>query len=298
MLTSPNGKIYIGQTIRPIEKRFKQHLKKGSGCVAIYNAIQYHGWGNFEKDWYECPDEDLNFDEELLVREMGTLSPSGYNLREGGGNTGKMSEDSKKKISEANKGKTHTEETKKKWSEMRKGENNSMYGKNHTEETRKKIGEINLGKTHTEETKKKWSEMRKGENNSMYGKNHTEETRKKIGEINLGKTHTEETKQKMSEAKIGKIFTEETRQKLSKANIGKTFTEETKQKMSKAKIGENNSLSKKVFQYSLIGEFIQSFASSGEAARALDKSDGSSIGKCARGKRNTAHGFKWSLVLH
>ena len=102
----------------------------------------------------------------------------------------------------------------------------------------------------------------------------------------------------MSEAKIGKIFTEETRQKLSKANIGKTFTEETKQKMSKAKIGENNSLSKKVFQYSLIGEFIQSFASSGEAARALDKSDGSSIGKCARGKRNTAHGFKWSLVLH
>jgi len=298
MLTSPSGKSYIGQTIRPIEKRFKQHLKKDSGCAAIYNAIQYHGWENFEKDWYECPDEDLNFDEELLVREMGTLAPSGYNLREGGGSSGKMSEDSKKKISEANKGKTHTEETKRKWSEMRKGENNSMYGKNHTEETRKKIGEINLGKTHTEETKKKWSEIRTG-------KTHTEETKQKMRETQkgekhpmYGKTHTEETKQKMSEAKTGKIFTEETRQKLSKANIGKTFTEETKQKMSKAKIGENNSTSKKVFQYSLIGEFIQSFASSGEAARALSKSDGSSIGKCARGKRNTAHGFKWSLVLH
>ncbi len=170
MLTSPTGKIYIGQTIRPIEKRFKQHLKKGSGCAAIYNAIQYHGWDNFEKDWYECPDEDLNFDEELLVREMGTLAPDGYNLREGGGNTGKMSEDSKKKISEANKGKTHTEETKKKWSELRKGENNSMYGKNHTEETRKKIGEINLGKTHTEETKKKMSDAHRGEKSYLFGK--------------------------------------------------------------------------------------------------------------------------------
>lgn len=97
---------------------------------------------------------------------------------------------------------------------------------------------------------------------------------------------------------IGQTITEETRQKLSKANLGKTFTEETKQKMSKAKLGENNSTSKKVFQYSLIGEFIQSFASSGEAARALSKSDGSTISKCARGKRNTAYGFKWSSVLH
>jgi len=298
MLTSPNGKIYIGQTIRPIEKRFKQHRKKSSGCVAIYNAIQYHGWDNFEKDWYECPDEDLNFDEELLVREMRTLAPYGYNLREGGGNRGKLSEDSKKKISEANKGKTHTEETKRKWSEMRKGENNSMYGKNHTEETRKKIGEINLGKTHTEETKKKWSEIRTG-------KTHTEETKQKMRETQkgekhpmYGKSHTEETKQKMSEAKLGKTFTEETRQKLSKANLGKILTEETKQKMSEAKLGENNSQSKKLFQYSLIGEFIQSFASGGEAARALGKSGGSIISECANRKRKTAYGFKWSFELH
>jgi group I intron endonuclease len=93
-----NGKTYVGQTIRPIKERLSEHeTGKSKSCRAIYNAIKFHGWGNFETDYYECPDEDLNFDEELLVNEMGTLSPDGYNLREGGGNNGKPSEDTKKK---------------------------------------------------------------------------------------------------------------------------------------------------------------------------------------------------------
>lgn len=143
MLKSPSGKIYIGQTIRPIHKRFKEHRTgKSSGCVAIYNAIQKYGWENFEKDWYECPDEDLDDDEGLLVREMETLSPNGYNLKEGGGN-GK-----------------HSEETKQKMSDSRKGEKNVNYGKigekNHlykiplSEETKQK-----LRKPRSEETKQK-----------------------------------------------------------------------------------------------------------------------------------------------
>ena len=74
MLTSPNGKSYIGQTIRSIEKRLEEHRKGNSKrCRLIYRAINKYGWENFEQDWYECPDEDLNFDEDLLVREMGTM---------------------------------------------------------------------------------------------------------------------------------------------------------------------------------------------------------------------------------
>ena len=159
-----NGKIYIGQTVRSITKRFKQHQQKDSQCIAIYNAIQYHGWDNFEKDWYECPDEDLNFDEELLIREMGTLSPGGYNLKEGGGN-GKLSKETKQKISEAQKGekhhmfgKTHTEEAKKKNSDSTKGENNPNFGKT-------------------------------GENSHMFGKPRSEDTKKKISESQLGEKH-------------------------------------------------------------------------------------------------------------
>lgn len=145
-----NGKIYIGQTIRSINERLKQHRKKGSGCVAIYNAIKFHGWENFEIDYYECPDEDLNFDEELLVREMRTLSPEGYNLREGGGNRGKASEESKQKMKKSHLGKPKSEEQKQKMSDARIGELNP-----------------NFGKTISEEQKQKISEAKKGEKNPM-----------------------------------------------------------------------------------------------------------------------------------
>ena len=39
-----NGKIYIGQTIRPIQKRFNKHQHKSSRCRAIYNVILKYGW--------------------------------------------------------------------------------------------------------------------------------------------------------------------------------------------------------------------------------------------------------------
>ena len=150
-----NGKIYIGQTTHSVEKRFQQHTRKSSSCSAIYNAIQYHGWDKFDKDWYECPDEDLNFDEELLVREMGTLSPGGYNLREGGGANGKLSDQTKQKISDAQRGeknhnfrKTPSEETRQKNREAHLGEKHPMWGVPRREETIQKIIESTLGEKH------------------------------------------------------------------------------------------------------------------------------------------------------
>lgn len=233
ILTSPNGKSYIGQTIRPIEKRFEQHQKKGSQCVAIYNAIQYHGWENFEKDYYECPDEDLNFDEELLVKEMGTLAPGGYNLREGGGNRGK-----------------HSEGTKQKMSEVRQGEKHHLYGKNHNGETKQKMRETKLG-----------------EKNPMYGKNHTDETKQNFRETKLGEKNP---------------------------MYGKHLTNEAKQNLREKTLGDKNHNSKKIYQYNLNDDFIQTFGSSGEAARYMGKKDGSKIRLCARVDSKPAYGFKWS----
>jgi group I intron endonuclease len=142
-----NGKIYIGQTTQPIKERLGQHRRKSSGCSAIHGAIKKYGWNNFEIDWYECPDEDLNFDEEVLVREMRTLSPDGYNLMEGGGNGGKRSEESKQKMSKSHLGKTLSDEHIKNIS----GENNHNYGK---------FGKDNpsFGRKASEKTKKTQSE--------------------------------------------------------------------------------------------------------------------------------------------
>jgi group I intron endonuclease len=86
---------------------------------------------------------------------MGTLSPSGYNLREGGGSHGKHSEESKQKNRDAH------------------------IGKKHTDKTKKKMSESQSGKTLSEEHKQKLSEMKRGEKHPMYGKKHSEETKQK-----------------------------------------------------------------------------------------------------------------------
>ena len=95
----------------------------------------------------------------------------------------KLSEETKKKLYEANKGKKRSEETRKKMSEAKK---------NISEETRKKIGAAskgkpawNKGKKMSEETKNKMSEAKKGNKNAL-GCQRTDEFQKKLSEANIG----------------------------------------------------------------------------------------------------------------
>ena len=126
-----------------------------------------------------------------------------YNMTDGGdGTSGYIpSEESRKKMSEAKKGKTPSEETRRKISEAKKG-NTSMLGKTHSEETRRKMSETSKGIIHSEETKRKISDA---------SKNPSEETRRKMSERQKGeknqnydKTASEETKRKLSEAMKGR----------------------------------------------------------------------------------------------
>lgn len=65
-----------------------------------------------------------------------------------------LSDETKKKISEANTGRIVSEEARRKISE-------TLTGVPHTEERRKKVSEANTGKTHSEETRRKMSETHK-----------------------------------------------------------------------------------------------------------------------------------------
>jgi hypothetical protein len=83
-----------------------------------------------------------------------------------------------------------SEETKRKLSEVNKG-------KTLSEETRRKIGEASKGKTVSEETKRKMSDANKGHIVS-------EESRKKMSDAQKGKTLSEETRRKKSVAMSGR----------------------------------------------------------------------------------------------
>jgi len=170
----------------------------------------------------------------------------------------KHTEESKRKISEAHKGKNLSIEHRKKMSEAKKGcipWNKGLtkstdgrikkgaekgIGKKHSAETRKKISEVQKGKKLSPEQIKKMVESRKGYSPS-------EETRKKIGDANRGKIRSEEFRKKISEINKGRRTSKETKEKLSKVMIGrigynkdKKLSEEAKKKLSENSKGEKN----------------------------------------------------------
>ena len=89
------------------------------------------------------------------------------------------------------KGKTLSEDTKRKISESERGRTSPMKGKILSEEAKKKISKVLTGRTLSSETKQKLSEATKGENNPMYRKHLSEETKKKLSEVLKGRNSGE-----------------------------------------------------------------------------------------------------------
>ena len=139
-----NGKIYIGITMQEPEKRWKQ----GEGYRSsphFYSAIQKYGWDNFEHNilFQNLTKEEACIKEQELIAKFNSSNREfGYNSTSGGevfvmneetkhkisqalmGNKNGLghpcSEEKKRKISEAQKGRTLTEEHKQKLSEAAK----------------------------------------------------------------------------------------------------------------------------------------------------------------------------------
>lgn len=115
---------------------------------------------------------ELNIAEQKLIGDLWKTDEYCLNCISGGSGSwhGIMTEETKQKISQGNKGKKFSEESKRKMSESKKGKPGPMLGKHHLVETKHKISESRKGKQHSEETKRKMSESRSGKNNPMYGK--------------------------------------------------------------------------------------------------------------------------------
>jgi group I intron endonuclease len=178
-----NGKWYRGQTIDDFDSRWNKHLYK-LNTGTHYNVHLQKAWNKYGEGAFEfsvlsrCAPDFCNELEEYWIGEDFNNPAVSYNKMAGGGARGAASEESKKRMSEAKKGKN-------------KGKLSHRFGKRHSEETKKKISATKKGKC-------------KGEENSFYGKNHSTESLNKMSEAKKGKKYSEETKNKMSEAKKGK----------------------------------------------------------------------------------------------
>jgi group I intron endonuclease len=170
-----NGKQNIGQTTRKLTERIWEH-KTGVGSVLLHKAVKKYGMENFKWVSFSCPEEDLDWQETFLIKELNTLVPNGYNLETGG-----------------HKNKHHHEITKQKMSKNHSnfnGKNNPFYGKKHTEEAIKKM-KNSCPDRKGENNPNYGNHKLVGENNPMYGKRFYDIWVEKYGKEIADKKHTE-----------------------------------------------------------------------------------------------------------
>lgn len=172
--TTPNQKVYIGITCQNPESRWGVNGRNYSGNQIFARAIAKYGWCNIQHEVL-CSGltvDEANAMEIALIAEYKSNSRQrGYNLTAGGGGMlgFKLSEETKKRLSDINKGKRHTEESRRKMSESRKGENAYWYGKKMSDEMRRKLSETKKG-------------TNSGADSYWYGKKMPDEARRKMSE--------------------------------------------------------------------------------------------------------------------
>jgi hypothetical protein len=108
-IISPSGKLYIGQTIKSMDQRWKEHIEdatnpKKDHCKALNAAIRKYNIGDFRIELIiECCNSTLDKYEETYINEFQSTVPNGYNIKLGG-SSGMHSDETKLKISNSLKG--------------------------------------------------------------------------------------------------------------------------------------------------------------------------------------------------
>lgn len=137
-----NGKVYIGQTVKPLFRRKAEHIHHAlvlGDRGHFYNALRKYGRDSFVWEvLQECSSVDeLNDAEIRLIREYGANNRSfGYNINDGGKNA-RHTEETKAKISRARMGHSTSDHVRKAISDFMSGPNNPHRGKKRSAETKK-----------------------------------------------------------------------------------------------------------------------------------------------------------------
>lgn len=224
----------------------------------------------------------------------------------------KFSLERRKKLSEAHKG-------------LNSGVNHPMYGKHHTEEAKEKLRKANLGKKYSQETQQKKREKMlgrfDGEKHPMYGTKHSEEHRSRISE-SLKKAYAEgrKTPVNVQSKKVyqysfgGKYLGEYQSCVAASKAIGRSpagivecangksatcggyiwkYFKMDKIETDPEKLEKNSIRKKKVYQYTLDGEFVSEFETITSAAKAMGiKSP--SISRCLNNPERKSCGYLWT----
>jgi len=238
--------VYVGSAAVSFKLRWSKHkhlLRLGKHP----NAHLQSAWTKYGESTFnfliaeECPPENCLAVEQRWLDTLLTNGTRLYNKCMTAGSTLglTLSDDAKKKMSLARKGRKHSKETKLAIKSSRLAHFRTKQG----EKTREAIRRANKGKRLSEKTKKLLSKIRM-ENPTIHvgdlyrGKNLTADHRQKVSD-GLKRFYSseagEEYRRVISARQKGRKASEETRQKQREKLLGHEVSEETKRKISEAR---------------------------------------------------------------
>lgn len=223
-ITSPSGKIYIGQSAN-IKERISYY--KNYRCnrqPKLYASLKKYGFENHRIEIIHLLPSDAEYnvliEYEILYIECYRLCGADMlNLTIGGEGLKNPSDSTREKLRQASKGKTFSEESRKKGLAVRVANGVSK-------ETREKRSKSLMGRASPMKGKKHNPESCKKIGDIWRGKKQSRDHAEKRAKVWIGRKHTEESKHKMSVSAKGRKIGLETRKKLSEANKGKKFSVE------------------------------------------------------------------------
>lgn len=179
-----NGRVYVGSTVnlKTREIRHFTDLLRGMHANSmLQRSFNKHGAECFRFDVIErCEPSDLLnreqhwIDNKRLSCRLYNLAPKAYSC------LGiKRSDITKRRMSDAKKGKTFSAETREQMSLAKLG-NSHRKGKKASEKTKKRISDAKKGTIVSEQTKNLLSEVRKGNKNAQGHKQTPETIRKRV----------------------------------------------------------------------------------------------------------------------
>lgn len=183
-----NGKVYVGQTKDPnCRKRGHWYAAKKGFKTHLYDSMRYHGVDNFEFCVIEECEPGSSDDRERfwIAHYDSTNHSNGYNSESVGCRHKTLSEETKRKLSEANKGVSFTAERCKNISKSLKGKPNIKNRRENNPARNKAISEGLKGKPLSEAHKRATSDGVK-RYMAQRGKWHvSDETRKRMSQSQI-----------------------------------------------------------------------------------------------------------------
>ena len=289
MHMAPNGKKYIGITrCKPRNRRWQN----GHGYVTqvkFHNAIKKYGWENFKHVILldDLTEEEASKAEQKYIEQYKTTDNRyGYNVTSGGEAGYHLTEEQKRKISNANK-----------------GSNNGMYGHQYTDEEKEFFASVWRGRKHSMESRKKMSEYAKAhpEVKSHKGKEHPMAKAviqyDKNGNFVARYDTAAEASQKTGVARSGICCCVKGKTKTAGGYMWRyqeLLIADNIDPVVPFKFNPCSIRRRKINQYTVYGDLITSFNSISDANISLGlRADNGGISGVLSGKRRTSHGYIW-----